>query len=73
MTTQAEADLFNTIHNAMEQYRADHLEAFSSTQSATEREAAILASLVNEQVITAVQAEEFTDIHDRLGASGLMP
>jgi mono/diheme cytochrome c family protein len=71
--TPAEAELFNTVHDAMERYRVDHPEAFSSSQSATEREAAILAALVKEQVITHTQAKEFTEIHDQLGASGLMP
>jgi mono/diheme cytochrome c family protein len=71
--TQAEADLFNTVHNAVEQFRVEHPELLSNTQSTTEREAVILAALLKEQVITQRQAEDFTDIHDRLGASGLMP
>jgi mono/diheme cytochrome c family protein len=73
VTTQAEVDTFNMVHTAMEQYLVGHREVLSNTQSAAERETAILAALVKEQVITQVQAEEFTDIHDRLGASGLMP
>ena len=71
--TQSEADLFNTVHHAVQQYRIKYPEALSNTQSAIEREAAILDALVNEQVITRRQAEEFTDIHDGLGVSGLMP
>jgi membrane peptidoglycan carboxypeptidase len=71
--TQAEADTFNTVHTAVEQYRADHPEVLNSSGNATEREAAILTALVQEQIITQEQAEAFTDIHDRLGSSGLMP
>jgi mono/diheme cytochrome c family protein len=71
--TQAEADTFNTVHMAVEQYRAEHPEVLNSSGNATEREAAILTTLVNEQIITREQAEAFTDIHDRLGSSGLMP
>lgn len=71
--TQAEADIFKMVHTALDQYLDAHPEARNSAQSTTEREAAILAALVKEQVITQKQAEEFTDIHDRLGASGLMP
>jgi hypothetical protein len=71
--TQAEADIFNTVHTALEQYRTGHPEIASSGSSATERETAMLAELVKDQTITQEQADAFRDIHDRLGASGLMP
>jgi hypothetical protein len=71
--TQAEADTFDYVHTAVEQYRADHPEVVDSGQSATEREAAILAAMIEEQILTGAQADEFKDIHDRLGKSGLMP
>jgi hypothetical protein len=70
--TAAEADTFNTVHTAAEQYRIEHPEVVNSGGNANEREAAILAALVAEKVITQQQADAFTDIHDRLGASGLM-
>jgi mono/diheme cytochrome c family protein len=71
--TRAEADTFNTVHTAVEQYRVEHPEVLNRSGNATEREAAILTALVKEQIITQEQAEAFTDIHDRLGSSGLMP
>jgi len=71
--TEAEADTFNTVHNAAEQYRVEHPEVINNGGNANEREAAILAALVDEKIITQQQADAFTDIHDRLGASGLMP
>jgi mono/diheme cytochrome c family protein len=71
--TEAEADIFNTVHTAAGQYRIEHPEVVNSGGNANEREAAILAALVAEKIITQQQADAFTDIHDRLGASGLMP
>ena len=71
--TQAEADTFNTVHMVVEQYRAEHPDVLNSSGNATEREAAILTALIMEQIITQEQAEAFTEIHDRLGSSGLMP
>ena len=71
--TRAEADTFNFVHTAVEDYRADHPEVAGRGQSATEREAAILAAVIEEQILTRAQVDEFRDIHDRLGRSGLMP
>jgi hypothetical protein len=71
--TSSEADMFNTVHAAMEEYLAEHPEVQNNGGNATEREAAILTGLVKEQIITQRQEEEFTDIHNRLGVSGLMP
>jgi hypothetical protein len=73
VVTQAEADLFATVHDAMEGYRIDHPELVNSGDNATEREAAMLSALVAENVITQEQADAFPDIHDRLGNAGLMP
>jgi mono/diheme cytochrome c family protein len=71
--TQAEADLFTVVHDAMEGYRIEHPELADSGGNATEREAAILSALVAGNVITQEQADAFPDIHDRLGNAGLMP
>lgn len=70
---QSEADTFSLVHSAVEQYRTQHPEVITSGGNATEREATILSALVNDRVITQEQADAFGDIHDRLGASGLMP
>ena len=71
--TKEEAEVFTTVHDAVEQYRLAHPEVVQSGGNATEREATILAALVEEKIITQAQADAFTDIHDRLGNSGLMP
>lgn len=71
--TQEEADTFKLVHDAVEQYRAEHPEIMNSGKNATEREAAILSALVDENIITQTQADAFQDIHNRLGTSDLMP
>lgn len=71
--TEEEAEIFTTVHDAVEQYRLAHPDVMQSGGNATEREAMILATLVEENVITQAQADAFTDIHDILGNSGLMP
>lgn len=71
--TKEEAEVFTTVHDAVEQYRIAHPEVMQSSGNATEREAKILAALMEEKIITQAQADAFTDIHDRLGNSGLMP
>lgn len=70
--TQEEADVFKSVHDAIEQYRTEHPEISNSTLGATERQAAMLAELVTAQTITQAQADAFIDVHDRLGAAGLM-
>jgi mono/diheme cytochrome c family protein len=70
--TQAEADLFNFVHGVVEQYQVTFAEDLKNINP-NEREAAVLAALVEAQTITQGQADHFVDIHDRLGASGLMP
>ena len=70
--TQAEADTFTLVHNAIEAYRVAHPE-LAATSDMDENEAAILSALIEAGTITPAQAGAFRDIHDRLGASGLMP
>jgi methylmalonyl-CoA mutase cobalamin-binding subunit len=69
--TQAEADLFATVHDAVEKYRAEHPEVVNGYGNATKHETVILSALIGAQIITQEQADAFQDIHDRLGASGL--
>jgi len=73
VVSQVEADLFITVHDAIEQYRIEHPELTNSGDNATDREAAILSALVAENVVTQEQADAFPNIHDRLGNAGLMP
>jgi len=70
--SEDEADIFRTVHDAVEAYRTKHPEVVNSGRNATEREARILVALVKAQDITQEEADEFKDIHDRLGVSGLM-
>jgi hypothetical protein len=70
--TQAEADTFLKIHDAIDEYRAAN-PGFQNSSDPAEREAAILEELVRRQVISQAEAVAFPGIHDRLGASGLMP
>jgi mono/diheme cytochrome c family protein len=71
--SQSEADTFDFVHTAVERYRIEHPEIVNNESSNTELEDAILAALVDSQTITQNEADAFTDIHNRLGASGLMP
>ena len=71
--SQAEAETFKSVHDAVEQYRTEHPELLTAGASATEREAAILQELIKNQIISQAEADAFTEIHDRLGAAGLMP
>jgi len=73
VVTQAEADLFITVHDAMEAYRIAHPESINNGGNATDHENAILTALVKEGTLTQQQADAFPEIHDRLGNAGLMP
>lgn len=70
--TQAEADIFLKVHEAIDGYRAAN-PGFQTDSDPAEREAAILDALVKSQAISQAEADAFPAIHDRLGASGLMP
>lgn len=69
---EEEAEIFTTVHDAVEQYRLARPEVIQSGGNVTELKATIPAALDEEKVITQAQADAFTDIHDRLGNSGLM-
>ena len=71
--TRSEADTFDFVHSAVEEYRIAHPKIVNSGDDATERETTIHSSLIDEQIITQAEADSFTDIHNRLGTSGLMP
>lgn len=73
VVTEAEAEVFTRVHDAVEQYRLEHPEVVSNEPDANAREAAILAALVEAGTISTADAEAFNDIHDRLGEAGLMP
>jgi mono/diheme cytochrome c family protein len=68
--TQAEADIFNEVHAALDQRRADL--SGTSDDTPAERQTAMLSALVEDGIITQAQADAFADIHNRLAAAGLM-
>ncbi|MCB2160699.1 cytochrome c [bacterium] len=71
--TQSEAETFDFVHTEVERYRMEHPEILNSGSAAAERESVILAALVNLQTISQDEADTFSEIHDRLVDSGLMP
>ena len=71
--TLLERETFETVHTILEQFRIEHPEIANESSSPTEREAKLLAALVEEQTITQDQADTFVAAHDRLAESGLMP
>ncbi len=73
VVTQAEADTFAKVHDAMQQYRAAHPEVKDIGSSATEREDGILKELVQSGAVSQAEADAFRGIHDRLGEAGYMP
>ncbi|NUQ38503.1 MAG: cytochrome c [Caldilineales bacterium] len=69
--TQAEADTFAAVHDALDAYRAANPTAFGAGNP-EEQQAALLAALVAAGSITQAQADAFLDIHQRLHEAGLM-
>ena len=67
--TQAEADMFETIHALMDELMA---EGAPATGSMGQNQEAMLAKLVEAGKITQEEMDTFTDVHDRLLAAGLM-
>jgi mono/diheme cytochrome c family protein len=68
--TPAEADIFSTVHAALDQQRIPPAKLSGDTSDA--RQAARPSALVADGLITQAQAGAFTDIHDRLAEAGLM-
>lgn len=69
--TAAEAETFNTVHPALDAYRAAH-PVVSGGSSPAERQATMLAELVKTGAIVPAQSEVFLDVHNRLIEAGLM-
>lgn len=69
--TQAEADGFAAVHEALDAYRAANPGA-AVTGNPADQQVAMLSALVEAGAITQAEAGAFTDIHDRLHQSGLM-
>ena len=67
--TQAEADTFKLVHDALEGYmQSNILEGDMNT-----REATALQNLVDNGTLTQEQVNEFQRVHDLLANSGMMP
>jgi hypothetical protein len=68
--TQAEADLFDTVHDAVDE-RAVRGEG-PRTSGMDQMRLGLLAGLVDLGIITQEQADTFEDVHQRLIDAGLM-
>ena len=71
VVTQAEADTFEAVHGALDTYLAANPDA-RNAGNAGNRQARMLAALVEAGTITQAQADTFSTVHDRLLESGLM-
>ncbi len=71
--TQEEANLFAAVHDKLEAYRQQHMEALRQ-QSGGDADMMdlILSALVEQGSITQEEADAFKDIHNRLVDAGLM-
>lgn len=70
---RAPADGFGAVRDAVERCRRENPEVIHLAGNATEREAAILAAIVQAQIFPSDPAGAFTEINDRLITAGLMP
>jgi mono/diheme cytochrome c family protein len=68
--TQAEADLFEEVHAAVESLRGQIMEDMAGSMVNMQEE--MLARLVEAGTITQEQADAFSDMHGRLVDAGLM-
>lgn len=67
--TEAQAETFRTVHDALEGY----MKTNAPQGNMSEREAAVLSTLVKNGKLTQTQVDEFTRVHGLLGQNGLMP
>jgi len=67
--TPAQADIFRTVHNAMEDYMASN----SMRGDMTERENAALTAIVESGNVTQEQVDQFQVVHAILASGGFMP
>jgi mono/diheme cytochrome c family protein len=68
--TQAEADLFTEVHNAMDDWVA--ADASPRVGGMDQMRLALLDEMVAQGTITGEQADAFNDIHERLVEAGVM-
>lgn len=67
--TQAEADMFETVHAFMDELMA---EGAPASGSMGQNQEAMLSALVEAGTITQEEMDAFTEVHDRLLEAGLM-
>jgi mono/diheme cytochrome c family protein len=70
--TQDEADLFNLVHNSMDEYLTSDSISGMATGRRGDALPQILDSMGGAELITQEQADTFIDVHDRLVEAGLM-
>ena len=70
--TQAEADLFDQVHNALDEYLSQESVSGMGMGSRADALPQILAAMVAKELVNQDQADTFLIIHDRLIEAGLM-
>jgi hypothetical protein len=70
--TQAEANVFDQVHTAMDEYLAVEGASGMDTGRRADALPQILAAMVASGKVTRNQADAFMDVHDRLIKTGLM-
>jgi mono/diheme cytochrome c family protein len=72
LISQAEADIFDKIHTAMDEYLVGEGVSGMDTGPRADALPQILAAMTDSSLLTQEQAEVFIDVHDRLIEAGLM-
>lgn len=70
--TQAEADLFDRMHNIMDEYLSQGIHSGMGASSRADALPQILEAMVAAALISQDQSNSFLDVHDRLIEAGLM-
>lgn len=72
VVSQAEADIFDMVHTAMDEYLVTEGVSGMDTGPRADALPQILAAMTESVLLTQEQAEVFMDVHDRLIEAGLM-
>lgn len=70
--TQAEADVFDRVHTAVDEYLVEEGVTGMDTGPRADALPQILTAMVAGKLVTQEQADTFLDVHDRLLEAGLM-
>jgi mono/diheme cytochrome c family protein len=70
--SETEADMFNSVHNEIDRYLVKEEVRGMDTGPRADALPQILASMVDADLVTQLQADTFLEVHDQLLESGLM-